>query len=147
MSWDRAFCVWTMGQHHHLYNSRQWQRLRDQQLSEDPLCWYCEQIGKVAVANTVDHITPHNGDEALFFDHNNLRSSCKRCHDSIAAVKDRVGYAPGVGLNGMPVDAGHPFYSGGKGGGKSLESTAPRPTATHNTHNRTKTSGGQNNGT
>ena len=83
--------------------------MRKQQLKDHPLCWYCLQVGKLTPADTVDHIRPHRGDEDLFFDSENLRSLDKFCHDSLAAIKDRVGYAPGVGVDGLPVDPEHPF--------------------------------------
>jgi len=81
-------------------------------LDVDPLCWYCLQIGVIVVATVVDHIKPHHGDEELFFDWDNLRSSCKACHDSYAAVKDNIGYAPGVRVDGMPIDTEHPWGRG-----------------------------------
>ncbi len=31
-------------------------------------------------ANEVDHIKPHNGDLALFWDESNWQSLCKACH-------------------------------------------------------------------
>ena len=99
-----------MSQYPHLYNSARWRGKRGLQrrkLQTDPLCWYCEQMGHVVVATVVDHIVPHRGDVGLFFDWDNLRSTCKTCHDSYAAIKDRLGYVPGVGVDGLPVDGGH----------------------------------------
>ena len=42
-------------------------------------------IGKPPADNSpvVDHITPHRGDEALFWDANNLQSVSKRWHDTV----------------------------------------------------------------
>ena len=105
------------GKYHHLYTTSRWLKLRARQLNEHPLCWYCEQVGKVTAANTVDHIKPHKGNKALFFDYDNLQSLCAPCHDSLAAIKDRVGFVPGAGVDGLPVDRDHPFY---KVGVKSL---------------------------
>jgi len=96
-----------MSQYPQLYGSARWQRLREAKLCSDPLCWYCLQLGYIVVANVVDHIKPHRGDLDLFFDWDNLRSSCAPCHDSAAALKDRLGFAPGCGLDGLPVDGGH----------------------------------------
>jgi len=96
-----------MSQHSHLYRLNRWTKLRKQKLLADPLCWYCLQMGNVTVADTVDHIIPHKGDLELFFDWDNLRSSCKPCHNSAAALKDRLGFSPGCGLDGLPVDGGH----------------------------------------
>ena len=102
------------GKYHSLYSTALWQSIRAQQLTDHPLCWYHEQTGKVVAADTVDHITPHKGNTELFHDPNNLRSLCTKCHNSLAAIKDRVGYAPGSKENGMPVDFNHPFYRGGR---------------------------------
>lgn len=32
-----------------------------------------------------DHVTPHRGQEAMFWDEGNLQALCKRCHDSYKA--------------------------------------------------------------
>ena len=58
-----------------------WQKLRRMQLTRQPLCVECQRNGLTTWATTVDHITPHRGDRALFFDTHNLQSLCKRCHD------------------------------------------------------------------
>lgn len=86
--------------------------MRKAHLSRHPLCWYCDQSGRVAVATVVDHIKPHRGDPVLAFDPDNLRSSCKPCHDSAAQLKDIHGYAPGVGVDGLPLDDDHPWMKG-----------------------------------
>lgn len=101
-----------MSRHHHLYNDKRWKGtigLRRLKLQSDPLCWYCRQLGQIVEATVVDHIVPHNGNEELFFDWGNLRSLCKSCHDRYAAVKDGTGYAPGVSVDGLPIDDGHPW--------------------------------------
>jgi len=104
-----------MSQYPHLYSSARWRGRRGLQrmkLDVDPLCWYCLQMGVIVVATVVDHIKPHHGDEELFFNWDNLRSSCKTCHDSYAAIKDNIGYAPGVGIDGLPIDTEHPWGRG-----------------------------------
>ena len=102
-----------MSQHHTLYNHWRWRDpkrgLRIRKLRHDPLCWYCKQAGRVTAADTVDHVVPHEGDEELFWDWDNLRSSCTPCHNSIAALKDTLGYAPGVDVDGVPLDPEHPW--------------------------------------
>ncbi|MDO6587341.1 HNH endonuclease [Salipiger sp. 1_MG-2023] len=37
----------------------------------------------------VDHITPHKGDETLFFDPGNLQALCKLCHASRKQREER----------------------------------------------------------
>ncbi|NVK56669.1 MAG: HNH endonuclease [Alteromonadaceae bacterium] len=64
----------------HLYKSAAWKRLRLFHLSRFPLCVECESVGLVVGATDVDHIKPHRGDRAIFFDQGNLQSLCKSCH-------------------------------------------------------------------
>lgn len=73
---------------HVWYNRREWIALRDKQLNKEPLCYYCAQRGQTTVATVVDHEIPHNGNWTLFMDPDNLRSSCKRCHDQKTAAED-----------------------------------------------------------
>jgi 5-methylcytosine-specific restriction protein A len=63
-----------------LYALPAWKRLRRQWLEAHPLCSDCAGVGLVEAATDVDHITPHRGDRALFFDRNNLQSLCHSCH-------------------------------------------------------------------
>lgn len=62
------------------YGSR-WQKLRNWWLREHPLCAHCEKQGRMTTATQVDHIIPHNGDEALLHDVTNLQSLCVPCHN------------------------------------------------------------------
>ncbi|MBF9032129.1 HNH endonuclease [Rhodobacterales bacterium HKCCE3408] len=41
----------------------------------------------------VDHITPHKGNLALFWDEANLQALCKRCHDTTKQAEDRAAAA------------------------------------------------------
>lgn len=59
----------------------EWRKARIAWLAEHPLCAVCETQGFVRFANVVDHITPHRGDEVLFWDQTNWQSLCKLCHD------------------------------------------------------------------
>ena len=49
------------------YNSK-WRKARETYLWSNPLCVMCKEQGKVEVANVVNHIVPHKGDQALFWD-------------------------------------------------------------------------------
>lgn len=57
-----------------LYKTERWRQLRDAQLAAHPWC----KCGHKATE--VDHIKPHRGDPALFYDPNNLDSACNPCH-------------------------------------------------------------------
>lgn len=95
------------GQYKHLYNTKQWYRLRHYQLKDDPLCAMCRKLGKVTPAIIADHVKPHRGDEQLFFDPNNLQSLCKRCHDGAKQQLEKSGTLRGCGVDGLPLDANH----------------------------------------
>lgn len=59
-----------------IYNSRAWKLLRDQVLSEEPLCRVC----RAAVPFEVDHITPIAVAPARALDRSNLQALCPPCH-------------------------------------------------------------------
>lgn len=59
----------------HLYNTPHWKKMRKEFLAAHPLCAMC---GKPA--NVADHITPHRGAEALFYNEANLQALCHSCH-------------------------------------------------------------------
>lgn len=66
-----------------------WQRERERFLFKNPLCCYCQADGKVTAATVVDHKTPHQGDQSLFWDQKNWQSLCKHCHDSTKRLEER----------------------------------------------------------
>ena len=53
-----------------------WRKLSKAWRRDHPLCAKCGRPGQV-----VDHIQPHRGDPALFWDRDNLQTLCKPCHD------------------------------------------------------------------
>lgn len=72
------------------------------QLAAEPLCRMCTDEGKTTSATIADHVTPHKGDERLFWD-GELQSLCKRHHDSDKA-RIEAGRAPiTYGEDGWPV--------------------------------------------
>lgn len=76
-----------------LYNSARWRKLaaiikrRDRYTCQRPEC------GHVGGKLIVDHKRPHRGDEALFFDEENLWTLCKPCHDGWKQKRERRGLA------------------------------------------------------
>lgn len=72
-----------------VYDDARWAPLRDQVLSEEPLC----RAGCGHPPTVVDHIRPHRGDEHLAFDRANLQAMCKPCHD--AKTAHETGFAGG----------------------------------------------------
>lgn len=91
----------------YLYNSTRWRKLRRVHLNGEPMCRFCKAQGYRTLATVVDHITPHKGDEALFFDPSNLQSLCKDHHDATKAREERGGIVVGCDANGVPLDPGH----------------------------------------
>ena len=60
---------------------RAWQKASKRYLEAHPLCVACLKEGKYTRATVVDHIKPHRGDKALFWDERNWQALCKRHHD------------------------------------------------------------------
>lgn len=58
-----------------------WQKARAIWLMDYPLCALCEAKGLLKAASVVDHITPHRGNDTLFWDTTNWQSLCVVCHN------------------------------------------------------------------
>lgn len=69
------------------YDSR-WNKARKSFLENNPLCVRCKAEGVIKAANVVDHITPHRGDQGLFWSLANWQALCKKCHDTKTAKED-----------------------------------------------------------
>lgn len=69
------------------YNAR-WRRARLTWLKRHPLCRICEEAGRITPATVVDHIVPHKGDPALFWDRANWQSLCETHHNRKTATED-----------------------------------------------------------
>lgn len=70
------------------YDSK-WRKARCRYLKAHSLCVRCREHGKLVKAEVVDHITPHRGNEVLFWDESNWQALCKRCHDKKTMTEDR----------------------------------------------------------
>jgi 5-methylcytosine-specific restriction endonuclease McrA len=93
------------------YGSR-WQRYRDGFLRKNPLCEECTRIGRLTVASVVDHVKPHRGDQALFWDSSNHQALCKHCHDSFKKRLEASGKVAGCDISGLPLDVRHHWHRG-----------------------------------
>lgn len=58
------------------YCTEAWRILRLSILGEQPVCVNCRQ----AASTEVDHIIPHRGEYALFWERTNLQGMCSPCH-------------------------------------------------------------------
>ena len=66
----------------HKYHTKQWQTLRQIQLSQHPICAGCKSEGIIAAAQHVDHIFPWQQIGEMAFTHNIYQSLCQSCHSS-----------------------------------------------------------------
>lgn len=87
------------------------QKLRARRLARtNGLCEMCDDNGLTTLAVTVDHITPL-AKGGLDVD-SNTRNLCQRHHDQVTAEqfgKAQVVDAKGVGRDGRPTSADHPW--------------------------------------
>jgi 5-methylcytosine-specific restriction enzyme A len=100
--------------HGSLYRKAAWTKaskaFRDS--PEGCLCVDCKALGKIVRSEVTDHIVPHNGDLALFWDRSNWAGRCWS-HHSEKSRADQTGnprrIKGGCDPSGMPVDPGHPW--------------------------------------
>lgn len=87
--------------------------MRLAQLARHPFCQCPHHEGQKVKADTVDHKTPHRGNERLFFDANNLQSMTKQCHDKFKQSQEKggAGFLQGCDENGWPLSKEHEWYS------------------------------------
>ena len=71
------------------------------------MCCMCREHGVVQEANVADHVIPHHGDEQLFW-FGRLQSLCHAHHNSSKRQLENKGYVNDIGVDGWPVDRGHP---------------------------------------
>jgi 5-methylcytosine-specific restriction protein A len=88
------------------YKTSRWQRLRWSILVRDLFtCQRCKRIESDTSQLVADHKTPHRGNEALFWDEENLTCMCKPCHDGAKQSLERTGKARPlitIGIDGWP---------------------------------------------
>ena len=84
-----------------------WRKARAAYLATHPLCAMCEAQGRITPASVVDHVTPHKGNSALFWNVDNWQPLCKRHHDATKQSADRAEQSGmGCDAQGRPLDAG-----------------------------------------
>lgn len=92
-----------------MYDSRQWKVLRQQVLSERPFCTFCLRLGIRTKATIVDHIKPHHGRAAIFFDRENLQPLCFHHHNATKQAIERNKRNAGHTVDGRPRSRSHPW--------------------------------------
>jgi len=101
------------------YNTATWQALRKAKLQASPLCEGCTRVGRVTLADTVDHIVSIASGGPAFPTLDRLSSCCPSCHSVKTNAADRpdraasAGLYRGCGPDGLPLDPDHPFVAGG----------------------------------
>ena len=88
------------------YWTPRWRALRKAHLRRHPLCVQCERQGVVTPATVCDHITPHKGDELLFWS-GPFQSLCASCHSGTKRRLEVRGYSDEIDASGWPVDPRH----------------------------------------
>lgn len=76
------------------YKTARWQKLRAKVLARDRYTCQCTGVllvGKHPAPDSpvVDHVEPHRGDEALFWNAANLMAVSKAYHDSVKQAEER----------------------------------------------------------
>jgi len=71
-----------------------WQQARLRFLQANPLCVGCEAQGRTVAASVVDHVIAHRGDQHLFWQRSNWRSTCQPCHDAKTELDEEAGQTP-----------------------------------------------------
>lgn len=54
-----------------------------------PLCCGCEAVGRIAATSVVDHVVPHEGDMALFWDEENWQPACGWHHSVVKQILEQ----------------------------------------------------------
>ncbi|MBZ5497652.1 MAG: HNH endonuclease [Acidobacteriia bacterium] len=65
----------------------EWRKASRRFLEENPLCVHCRQAGRIRTSEVTDHIVPHKGDMALFWNRSNWQALCWRCHSRKPRVR------------------------------------------------------------
>ena len=94
------------------YETTTWRKLRLEVMDADG--YICQICGKPTIDRhpklqpVVDHIQPHRGDDAVFWNRTNLQTLHKSCHDKKTGHENlgrKLGSRTGwTGLDGWPVE-------------------------------------------
>ena len=90
------------------YGTASWKRRRAAHLREHPLCVMCAELGRIVTASVADHIVPHRGDDAAFWN-GPLQSLCAGCHSRHKQAAEASGRVVGTAADGSPLDPDHPW--------------------------------------
>jgi hypothetical protein len=105
---------------------RRWQKARLAFLAAHPCCRICEEQGRIIAATIVDHIEPHKGDAAKFWNVDNWQSLCANCNNSLKQQLETTGHFSGTNKDGEPLESTNSWYSW-PGAHRNLFDTSQRP--------------------
>jgi 5-methylcytosine-specific restriction enzyme A len=91
-----------------------WQQARLRFLRSHPWCVMCVDQGRRVTASHVDHIKPHRGDQAIFWDESNWQGLCQGHHNRSKQQVEVHGYSSELDANGLPIDPRHPANRAGR---------------------------------
>lgn len=87
------------------YSLKRWSLLKDAtHLRDGYQCRMCGRLHPTRQGLVADHIQPHKGDPALFWDPDNLQTLCQPCHDRHKQAQERGTLAPAIGVDGWPAE-------------------------------------------
>lgn len=89
-----------------------WDKARRTFLAHHPHCAMCAKSGQTVAASVVDHVIPHRGDQALFWDKTNWQPLCAKHHNATKQRMERRAEAFGADVAGRPLDPAHPWNRG-----------------------------------
>lgn len=90
------------------YGTARWKATRSAQLKREPHCRMCAADGVKTRAIVADHVQPHRGNAAIFWN-GPFQSLCLHHHNAAKQRHEKLGYSPDIGHDGLPVDPSHPF--------------------------------------
>lgn len=87
-----------------LYDSA-WDAASRGHLSREPLCRGCRARGLVRAATVTDHVVPHRGDAAKFWDRTLWQSACAGCHSGVKQQLEAMYRAGRIGVGDLWLDS------------------------------------------
>lgn len=85
--------------------SRAWDRASKAHLARHPLCRGCLALGRPRLAVLTDHVVPHRGDRARFWDARFWQSSCRWHHDVVKQALEHRFEAGEIGPEDLWLDS------------------------------------------
>ncbi len=85
--------------------SARWDKAARLYLAAHPLCLGCAAAGRIEPAVLVDHIEPHKGNEARFWDAGNWQPLCRWHHDSVKQRLENMWQRHQVGVSALRIDS------------------------------------------